>query len=235
MNILVIAAHPDDEVLGCGGTVAALSHQGSHVTILILAQGLTSRPDFDSERAATQLDLHRARAQEAGRILGAREVVFGEFPDQKMDTLPLLAITQRIEREIQRVQPEVIFTHHGGDLNMDHAIVFRATLTATRPIPGSCVRRVYAYEIASSTEWAFQQFAPGFQPQVFCDISATLDRKLAAMRVYESEVRPFPHPRSDEALQSQAQRWGAATGLHAAEAFQLVREIHSPVRLQAFL
>jgi LmbE family N-acetylglucosaminyl deacetylase len=225
MKTLVLAAHPDDEVLGCGGTIARLAAEGHAVSILILANGLTSRPDFDPVRDAPALDRHHARARQAGRLLGATEVSLGGLPDQKLDTLPLLDITQVIEREIARVQPEVVFTQHGGDLNMDHVITFRATLAATRPMAGSVVRRLYAYEVASSTEWSFQQFEPRFRPSVFFDISPHLEKKIAAMQVYESEVRAFPHPRSPEALRAIAHRWGSVAGVAAAEAFELVREI----------
>jgi LmbE family N-acetylglucosaminyl deacetylase len=227
MNVLVIAAHPDDEVLGCGGTIARLAAEGAAVSILILADGLTSRADFDSTRAAELLLIHHERARHAAAVLGAREVNLAGFPDQKMDTIPLLDITQVIEREIARVQPHTIFTQHGGDLNMDHVITYRATLTATRPMSGRCVPRVLAYEIASSTEWAFQKFAPVFHPQVFFDIAPFIEKKIEAMSIYESETRPAPHPRSTEALRALALRWGAASGLMAAEAFDLVREIHS--------
>jgi LmbE family N-acetylglucosaminyl deacetylase len=226
MNILVIAAHPDDEVLGCGGTIARLAAEGASVTILILANGLTSRTDFDNAQESELLEIHHDRARRAGAILGAKEVLLAGFPDQKMDTIPLLDVIQRIESEINRVQPEIIFTHHGGDLNMDHVITFRATMTATRPMQGSTVRKLYAYEIASSTEWAFQQFAPNFLPQTFFDITPHLDAKILAMQVYESETREFPHPRSPEILRAMAHRWGGAVGLNAAEAFSCIREIH---------
>jgi LmbE family N-acetylglucosaminyl deacetylase len=226
MNVLVVAAHPDDEVLGCGGTIARLAAEGAAVSILILANGLTSRADFDPVKDADRLRVHHERARAAGALLGAREVNLAGLPDQKMDTVPLLDITQTIEREIARVRPETIFTQHGGDLNMDHVITFRATLTATRPMPGGIVKRVYSYEIPSSTEWAFAQFEPRFSPQVFFDIGAHLDTKIAAMQIYDSEAREFPHPRSPEALRAAARRWGAAVGVHAAEAFCCVRAIH---------
>ncbi len=225
MNILVIAAHPDDEVLGCGGTIARLSAEGAAVSILILADGLTSRADYDSQRDRGLLHLHHERARRAGVLLGAKEVTLGGFPDQKMDTVPLLHITQAIEREIARVRPETVFTQHGGDLNMDHVITFRATMTATRPVPGSPVKRLYAYEVPSSTEWAFQQFEPRFRAEVFFDIGAHVERKIAAMQIYESEARAFPHPRSPEALRAGAHRWGSAVGVAAAEAFSCVREL----------
>jgi LmbE family N-acetylglucosaminyl deacetylase len=225
MKSLIIAAHPDDEVLGCGGTIAKLAAQGEEVYILILATGLTSRVGFDLEKTPDALQTHLERARRAGALLGAKNVNFAGFPDQKMDTLPLLEITHRIEAEIESIKPQTIFTHHGGDLNLDHVITFRATLTATRPMAGSVVRAVYAYEVPSSTEWAFQKFEPKFQPNLFHDISDSLPKKIEAMQIYESEARQFPHPRSPEALEAIARRWGAVSGLKAAEAFEIVREI----------
>lgn len=225
MNVLVVAAHPDDEVLGCGGTIARLAAEGATVSIFILAEGLTSRADFDPVRDAAALKVHHERARRAGALLGAKEVTLGGFPDQKLDTVPLLDVTQAIEREIARVRPETVFTQHGGDLNMDHAITFRATMTATRPVAGCPVKRLYAYEVGSSTEWAFQQFEPAFRPQVFFDITATLERKIAAMQIYESEARAFPHPRSPEALRAAAQRWGSVVGVGVAEAFSTIHEL----------
>jgi LmbE family N-acetylglucosaminyl deacetylase len=225
MKILVIAAHPDDEVLGCGGTIRRLSSQGAEVHVLILATGLTSRADFPSESASADLEVHYERARKAAVLLGAMNVSFAGFPDQKMDTLPLLQVTQRIESELELIKPDTVFTHHGGDLNMDHVITYRATLTATRPTTSSGVRAVYAYEIPSSTEWAFQRFEPKFQPNLFLDISETLPLKVEAMHIYESEARPFPHPRSPLALESIARKWGSTVGCKAAEAFEIVREI----------
>ena len=224
-KVLIIAAHPDDEVLGCGGTIAKLSEQGEDVHILILATGLTSRVGFDMEKDADALKIHFERACRAGAFLGAKNVNFAGFPDQKMDTLSLLEVTQRIEAEIESIKPQTIFTHHGGDLNMDHVITFRATLTATRPIAGSVVRSVYAYEVPSSTEWAFQKFEPKFQPNFFHDITETLPKKIQAMQIYESEARDFPHPRSSQALQAIAHRWGSVVGLDAAEAYEVIWKI----------
>ncbi len=224
-KILIIAAHPDDEVLGCGGTIARLVREGKEVHIVILANGLTARTDFDDFRSSELLKQHHERAQRAGRLMGVSSVQVLGFPDQKLDALPLLEITHAIEREIERLQPDTIFTQHGGDLNQDHVITYRATLTATRPMAGGRVRCVYAYEVPSSTEWSFQRFAPHFQPSVFFDIADTLEVKIAAMQIYESEAREFPHPRSPQALKAIARRWGSVVGLHAAEAFELVREI----------
>lgn len=225
MNVLVIAAHPDDEVLGCGGTIARLAAEGAAVFILILAEGLTSRADYDPARSGTTLQVHHERARRAGALLGAREVKLAGFPDNRMDTVALLDVVQTIEREVARIGPELVFTQHGGDLNIDHVVTFRATMTATRPVRGCPVKRLYAYEVPSSTEWAFQQFEPRFVPQVFFEIEPHLETKIAAMEIYESEARAYPHPRSPEALRANARRWGSVIGGGAAEAFCCVREI----------
>jgi LmbE family N-acetylglucosaminyl deacetylase len=126
---------------------------------------------------------------------------------------------------VSDLQPSAVYTQHGGDLNIDHLVTYRATLTATRPMEGTPVKAVYAYEVASSTEWAFQKFSPPFHPSVFVDINDTLEKKIEGMQHYESEARPFPHPRSPEALRAIAHRWGSVVGLKAAEAFEVVREI----------
>lgn len=225
MNVLVLAAHPDDEVLGCGGTISRLSSEGHAVYIAILGEGITARYDQREAADADLLKVHRARACRAGEVLGAQEVFLFDLPDNRFDTVPLLEVVKHIEGLIERLQPEVVYTQHGGDLNVDHVITYRATLTATRPMAGGCVKAVYAYEVGSSTEWAFQRFGPVFHPNLFVDVGATLDKKLAAMAVYESEARGFPHPRSPEALAANARRWGSVAGLPAAEAFEIVREI----------
>jgi LmbE family N-acetylglucosaminyl deacetylase len=223
--VLVLAAHPDDEVLGAGGTIARLAGEGRGVHVAILGEGITSR---SAERGAADTAALGALAEAARRVgehLGAREVVLSGLPDNRFDTLPLLDVVKVVEELVERIRPEWVFTQAGGDLNVDHAVLYRATLTATRPLAGHPVRRVYAYEVASSSEWSFAQFEPAFRPNTFVDVSATLERKIAAMELYESEARPFPHPRSPESLRAIARRWGSTAGLEAAEAFQLVRAV----------
>jgi LmbE family N-acetylglucosaminyl deacetylase len=220
---LVIAAHPDDEVLGCGGTIARLTQEGYEFTVAILGEGITSRFAQREEANPELLRQLHARATEAGRIVGVCDVRLFKLPDNRFDTVPLLDIVKMLESLISELHPEIVFTQHGGDLNIDHVVAFRATLTATRPLSDSPVRQLYAYEVASSTEWAFQYFAPVFQPNAFFDITGFLDKKISAIEIYESERRAFPHPRSPEALAQQAGHWGSVVGVHAAEAFQLVR------------
>ncbi|GAB4407504.1 MAG: PIG-L family deacetylase [Anaerolineae bacterium] len=225
MNVLVIAAHPDDEVLGCGGTIARLSQEGHSVYIAILGEGLTSRYPQRDQASSDLLETLHARSHQVANLLGAKELLMYNLADNRFDTVPLLDIVKIVEELIEKLMPHSIYTQHGGDLNVDHTQVYRATLTATRPMAGRPVKAVYAYEVASSTEWAFQKFSPVFQPNVFVDINNTLSLKIQAMQLYESEARLFPHPRSPQALQAIAQRWGSVVGLQAAEAFELIREI----------
>lgn len=223
MNVLVLAAHPDDEVLGCGGTIARLADDGARVVIAILGEGLTSRGDSREEIEEGALRSLARTAEAVGEILGAKEVRTYGLADNRFDTVPLLDIVKLLEELIREVEPETVFTQSGGDLNIDHRILYRASLTATRPTEGCSVRELFAYEVASSTEWAFQKFAPEFRPSYFVDIEATLERKIVAMEQYESELRLFPHPRSSEGIRAQARRWGTVIGVAAAEAFEPVR------------
>ena len=225
MNILVVAAHPDDEVLGCGGTIKRLAAEGHTITIAILGEGITSRYQ---ERAAADTELVSQlhdRCCRVGKSLGAIKTVVEQLPDNRFDTVPLLDVVKMVEKIIEDARAEVIFTHHGGDLNIDHVIVNRAVLTATRSIPGQAVKEVYAFEVPSSTEWGFQQFTPAFAPNLFVDVTETLADKIRAMAMYDSESRDFPHPRSSQALEAIAMRWGSVAGCERAEAFQLIRRV----------
>ena len=223
MRTLVIAAHPDDEILGCGATAARLVAEGNDVHFAILGEGMTSRhASRDDADLALLQTLHR-QAHAAAAKLGVRSVVMHRLPDNRLDQVPLLEVVKVVEELVERLKPEIIYTHHGGDLNVDHGVIHRAVLTATRPIAGQSVLEIYAFEVPSSTEWAFQRLEPPFRPNIFVDISRTLEAKIAAMECYSSEVRNFPHPRSPEALRAIAVRWGSVAGVAAAEAFELVR------------
>ncbi len=225
MKVLVIAAHPDDEVLGCGGTAARFSGEGHDVHFAILGEGITSRHSQRDDADADQLvRLHR-QAHAAAAKVGVKNVVLHSLPDNRLDTVPLLDVVKLVEDLVSRIGPEVIYTHHPGDLNVDHGVIHRAVLTATRPMAGQTVREIYAFEVPSSTDWAFQRIEPSFHPNVFVDVTGTLDAKIAAMECYESEARKFPHPRSPEALRATAMRWGSVVGCGAAEAFELVRSV----------
>jgi LmbE family N-acetylglucosaminyl deacetylase len=229
MSVLVVAAHPDDEILGCGGTMTRLAREGGEVRIAILAEGMSSRYAQREDADQQQLRHLHARAQQAADKVGAKELVLCKLPDNRLDTVPLLDVVKLVEELISRFRPEVVYTHHPGDLNVDHGVVNRAVLTATRPVAGQCVKEIYAFEVPSSTEWAFQGLQPVFRPNVFVDITDSLATKIEALACYDTEMRKFPHPRSAEALRAIAARWGSVAGLQTAEAFELVRSVR-PVR-----
>lgn len=222
--ILVVAAHPDDEVLGCGATIAKLSAAGD-VHILILGEGFTSRHAARDNADRSEVECLRAAARSAAKTLGARSVKLDDLPDNRFDEVSLLDVVKRVEKAIEEVCPRIIYTHHPGDLNIDHRITFQAVLTATRPVPDACVRELYAFEVPSSTEWAFQQLQPAFKPNVFVDVASTIEIKIKAMAEYATEARMFPHPRSSDALRTIARRWGTVVGVEFAEAFELIRSI----------
>ncbi len=211
-SVLVIAAHPDDEVLGCGGTVALHARAGDEVTAVIACEGESLRygpggvgQSEHSRRAAEMLGLKESRP------LG--------FPDQRLDTLTLLDLIAPLERAVREVRPAVVYCQFGGDANRDHELLFRAALVATRPLE-PFLEAVYAFDTASSTEWGYPR---SFVPDTWVDISTTLEQKLCAMACYESEVRPYPHPRSLEALRHRAHAWGNQCCMEAAEVFMTVR------------
>jgi LmbE family N-acetylglucosaminyl deacetylase len=224
MNVIVIAAHPDDEVLGCGGTLSVLSRQKHDVSICILGEGVTSR---FSKRKDAKKELTaelKKKARQAGTVLGSKKLIHFDLPDNRFDTVPLLDIVKKIEGVIEDHRPDMLFTHSPLDLNIDHVITHRAVLTATRPQKSQSVKEIYAFEIPSSTEWGFGEFGE-FKPNVFFDIEETIDLKIKALSMYDSELREFPHPRSAEAVKTIARRWGSAVNLEYAEAFHLIRSI----------
>lgn len=221
-KVLVIASHPDDEVLGCGGTIAHLIAQGDHVTIAILGEGATSRSERRDQADPAEIEGLRQASRAAAHILGVQDVRFFGLPDNRFDTMPLLDVVKIIEELVREVRPAVVYTQHGGDLNVDHGITFRATMTATRPMQDGSVRELHAYEVASSTEWAFAQFEPVFRPNMYVDISATLELKERALAAYSGELKEHPHPRSIKGLRCKAAERGATSGFSAAEAFQTI-------------
>lgn len=221
MTVLVVVAHPDDEVLGAGGTIARHAGEGESVHVVMVADGETSRPGHGDDARQKR----GAASAAAAKVLGTRPPILFGLPDQRLDTIPLLDITQRIEAVIEQVKPVTIYTHHPHDLNLDHCIVCRAVMTACRPVPGHPVRAIYAFETPSSTEWAAPVAATSFQPRYFVDISDTLAKKQSALSCYEAEMHPFPHPRSGDAIEALAKWRGASCGVKVAEAFDVLRNI----------
>jgi len=222
--ILVIAAHPDDEVLGCGGTIAKHALQGDEVYCLILGEGVAARGESEALREKEKEAL-KQNASKAAEILGIKELMFRNFPDQRLDTIPLIIVIKSVEEVKQRIKPDIIYTHHQGDLNIDHQITFKAVLTACRPVKNETVREIYSFEVPSSTEWNSSDVQNFFVPDVFVDISETFNKKVDALKAYKSELREYPHPRSPEALEIIARRWGVNVGRELVEAFRLLRWI----------
>lgn len=220
---LVVAAHPDDEALGCGGTMAALVAAGGTVKVAFVADGVGAR---GGEMAG--LNERRGAAYEACARLGAEIVHVGSFPDNRLDTVALLDIVRTVENVISQHRPQLVLTHHPGDLNVDHRRVSAAVLTACRPVVGHPVSTVLSFEVGSSTEWNHPDAQPAFSPDLFVDISSTLEVKLNALRSYGTEMRPWPHPRSLEAVEHLARWRGAIVGANAAEAFKVLRMVVRP-------
>jgi LmbE family N-acetylglucosaminyl deacetylase len=216
---LVIAAHPDDEVLGCGGIIKKLSKK-EEFYVVILSAGADTRYDKNMENVL------RDNAINANNLLGTKEVFFENLPNQKMDNIPILEVTQIIEKYISKLKPTRVFTHHIGDLNKDHQVVAEATFTATRPITGQIVKEVYSYNVPSSTEWNCLEGEKIFIPNVFIDIDKELEIKLKAMEYYISECRDYPHPRNPKSLKSHANYWGLVSGYEYAEPFKLIRKLN---------
>ncbi|MDE2374405.1 MAG: PIG-L family deacetylase [Hyphomicrobiales bacterium] len=219
MKILAIVAHPDDEVLGAGGTLARHASRGDEVHIAFLTDGVGARGD---DQAAARR--RAAAAAKAASLLGARPPRFLGFPDNRLDSVALLDVAKSIEEVVASVTPYAIYTHHLGDLNIDHVICHRAVMTACRPLPASSVRQILAMEIPSSTEWA-PEASRAFTPNCFIEISATRAAKQRALAAYAEEMREFPHPRSVESITALENWRGAAAGLACAEAFMVLRYI----------
>ncbi len=219
--VLVVAAHADDEALGCGGTIARHVAEGDTVYAVFMADGVTSRTGAGSEDLISRNSL----ADKARQILGIKETFYLSLPDNRMDTVPLIEVVQKLEKIIDMLRPNIIYTHHHGDLNIDHRVTNHAVLTACRPFPGSCVRAIYAFEVMSSTEWSTSSFHE-FKPNYYVDISNQLGQKINALEIYKKEMRPSPHSRSLENLKYLAYHRGHAVGVNAAEAFVIVRIVN---------
>lgn len=219
--ILVAAAHPDDEVLGCGGTLARHAAAGDEVHVLFLADGESSRT---ANPNASAIDARLACARAAAAVLGITSIRALGLPDNRLDRLALLDIIQPVERYLSELRPDIVYTHHGGDLNIDHRLAHQALLTACRPLPGQVVKEIRCFEVPSSTEWHTPGGEP-FVPNLYVDIEAVRERKLQALNAYGHELRPFPHSRSLQAIEALGCWRGAMAGLVHAEAFFIARKI----------
>ena len=228
-KIMIVVAHPDDELLGLGGTMNRLiKEENINTHVVILGEGITSRSDSrDPEKWEKELLVHRKNIKQAQESIGYHNVSIHDFPDNRFDTVALLDIIKVIETEKSNFQPDVIFTHHGGDVNIDHQRTFEAVITSCRPMENEKVLNIITFETPSGTEWRASSDPKHFIPNLFFSVNKeNLESKIKGMESYEFEKRNYPHPRSPEALKIQAQRWGISIGKEYAEAFQVIRSIN---------
>lgn len=223
-RVLVIAAHPDDEVLGMGGTIAKLVKKGATVDVLIVTDGSSSQYR-DSGHLAEIIEAKKKETRNCANILGVRDIYYGELPDMKLDTTPHIRINQVIEEVINKVQPDAVFTHFWGDVNCDHQNVFKSTLVAVRPVMGQVVRELYCYRVPSSTEWTPNKAETMFMPNCFVDIEQFAEQKYKAFACYSTELREYPHPRSVQYLRENDKAAGLQVGMFVAEEFVLLRKL----------
>lgn len=218
-NILIIVAHPDDEILGVGGTILKHLEDKDEVNILILSDGETSRDkNINIKKKETE-------ARSAAKLLKIKNIFLEKFPDNQFDSIPLLKITKKIEKIINKVKPNIIYTHHAYDLNIDHRLTFQAVLTACRPQPNFCVKKILTFETLSSTEWQLKDKNNLFCPTEYNDITNFIDRKIEILKIYKNELREYPHPRSTKGVKILAQFRGIEVGYKYAEAFQIIKNI----------
>lgn len=221
---LVIAAHPDDEVMGLGGTIAKLSSQGVEFHLLIVTDGSSSQYR-DSDRLNAIIEAKKRETKNCADLLGFKSIHYGNLPDMRLDVTPHVEINRVIENIIDALQPDAVFTHFWGDVNLDHQNVFRSTLVAVRPVPGQVVRELYCYRTPSSTEWMPNKPDTMFRPNYFVDIEQFAEQKYSAFACYETELREYPHPRSVQSLREIDRATGVEVGLPSAEAFVMLRKL----------
>ena len=222
-KILIIAAHPDDEVLGCFGTVAKMVKEGDEAYTLILGEGKTSRDEQRSiENKKAELNILNQEIEKANSVINIKKTFIENFPDNRFDSVDLLDIVKAILKVKEEIKPDIIFTHYENDLNIDHQITYQAVVTATRPMEDESVKEIYSFEVLSSTEW---NYPLSFSPDLFFDISETIELKKEAMKQYDSELCQFPHPRSIEGIELNAKYHGMRVGKAYVEAFKTVRVI----------
>ena len=222
-KVLIIVAHPDDEVLGCFGTIARLIKEGYEAYTLILGEGKTSRDEKRvAENKKDEILALNSEIKKANEVIKIKKVFIESFPDNRFDSIDLLDIVKVISKVKDEVHPDIIFTHYEKDLNIDHQITYKAVITATRPMMDECVKEIYSFEILSSTEW---NYPISFSPDTYFDISDSIDLKIEAMKAYNSELCQYPHPRSIEGIELNARYHGMRMGRKFLEAFKSVRII----------
>ena len=221
-KVLVIAAHPDDEILGCGGTLSKLNKSGYKVNVIFMSDGVSSRNFINSQSLKKQIINRQNSALLANKIIGSKIIKFFDYPDNQFDKIPLLKIIKELERIIFKIKPNIIFTHSNSDLNIDHEIISRAVVTACRPYANFFLRTLLSFEIPSSTDFNFFNKENKFKPNFFVDISKTLKFKINALKKYSSEIRKYPHPLSLNHIKNLSKVRGSNIGVDSAEAFELL-------------
>ena len=223
-KILIVSAHPDDEVLGCGGTAAKHSLSGERVEQVFVSDGESSRDKFSKKNKQKTINSRLLASKKAAKILGIKNTTSINFPDNKLDSVPLLEIIKEIEKKIFQFKPTIIYTHSDLDLNIDHQIVSRAVMTACRPINNLSVKEIYFFEVLSSSEWGHKS-KKSFMPNYFVDISKTINLKIKAFKFYKKEIKKYPHSRSIEGVKILSKYRGLMIGVKNAEAFFMKRKI----------
>ena len=223
-KVLVVAAHPDDEVLGCGATIRKHVDAGDEVSVVFMADGITSRGAIDQEELIAKREVDSVKACS---IIGVTEPTFFRLRDNRMDEEPLLDVVKLLEGVINEIRPQIIYTHHGGDLNVDHRITHQVVMTACRPVPGFFVEEIYSFEVPSSTEWSTEGIGSHFRPTMFVNISDLWDVKVQALKAYVGELPEYPHSRSLGGVEALVKWRGASVGCSHAEAFMVERIIKS--------
>ena len=226
---MIVVAHPDDEILGLGASMNRLINDYQVTThVIILGEGVTSRSENrELGKWTSELNIHKQNIKDAQKIIGYHSLNTYDLPDNRFDSVNLLDIIKIIEKEKTSYQPEFVFTHHGGDVNIDHQRTFESVITACRPLSNEIVKTIITFETPSGTEWRASSDPKHFIPNLFIEISLNnLNSKINGMQCYEYEKREYPHPRSPEALEVLAKRWGIVTGKKYAEAFCLIRGVY---------
>lgn len=225
-KVLIVCAHPGDEVLGCGGTIALHRLKGDSVKVMILGDGWSSRiSTHEKAREAIDLDVLEKKGHESLSILGTDDVQYLRFPDNRFDMVSMLDLVKEIERVKGSYAPELVYTNSPFDLSVDQEKTCRAVVTAFRPQPGERCRQIFAFEVLSSTEWNLSEQRGGFSPNYFVNIESVLAKKIEAFARLDSELRTWPHPRSREGVEFHARTRGALAGVRAAEAFMLLYQL----------
>jgi len=217
-KILVVCAHPDDETLGMGGTIALYSKRNDEVFVLIFTEGESARG-----KKLSKILRRKNQAKKACEILGIKKIKFLNYADQKLDTIALSDLSKKIELVVKEWNPEIVYTHFWNDINQDHRQVYEATSIAVRPLPSSKISQFIVFETPSSTEWSSKK--KSFTPNLFVNVKKTLKIKIEAFEQYKNEIMQYPHPRSKEGVMNRAKYWGNIVGMEFAEPFMIVREL----------